>query len=96
MNNKKYKATFVLDTRGYDKPVDTLIEKLTTLITSLEGKVDAVENMGVKEFVRVTDSKFVSGVYVCFEITAPVSLPSAIKEKLRRDKTVNRLLIQAA
>ncbi len=96
MNNRKYKATFVLDTRGYDKPVETLIEKLTSLVASLEGKVDAVENLGVKEFVRTPDRKFVSGVFVSMDITAPATLPAALKEKLVRDRTVNRLMIQAA
>lgn len=94
--NKKYKATFVLDTRGYDQPVETLIEKLTGLITSLDGKVEAVDNMGVKDFVRTPDRKFPSGAFVAFEISGSPALPAAIKEKLRRDRTVNRVLIQAA
>ena len=94
--NKKYKATFVLDTRGVDQSVDALIEKLTGIITSLDGKVESVDNMGVKEFVRTPDRKFVSGIFVAFEISAPTTLPAAVKEKLRRDRTVNRILIQAA
>jgi ribosomal protein S6 len=94
--NNKYKATFVLDTRGYDQSVETLIEKLTTLIASLDGKVESVDNMGVKEFVRTTDRKFVSGIFVALEVTGPSTLPAAVKEKLRRDRTVNRILIQAA
>lgn len=96
MNNNKYKATFVLDTRGYDQPVETLIEKLTSLIASLDGKVEAVNNMGTKEFVRTPDRKFVSGIFVAFEISGSASLPAALKEKLRRDRTVERILIQAA
>lgn len=96
MNNKKYKATFVLDTRGYDQPVDTLIEKLTSLVASLDGKVESVENLGSREFARTPDRKFVSGIFVKFEMTGPVTLPVQIKEKLRRDKTIDRILIQAA
>ena len=95
MDNKKYKATFVLDTRGYDQSVDTLIEKLTGIVTAIGGKVEKVENLGVKEFVRTPDRKFVSGVYVCVEFEGPSNSASQIKEKLSRDKTVNRLIVLA-
>ena len=95
MDNKKYKATFVLDTRGYDQSVDTLIEKLTGIVTAVGGKVEKVENLGVKEFVRTPDRKFVSGVYVCVEFEGPSNSASQIKEKLSRDKTVNRLIVLA-
>lgn len=95
MDNKKYKATFVLDTRGYDQSVDTLIEKLTGIVTAIGGKVEKTENLGVKEFVRTPDRKFVSGVYVCVEFECPSNSASQIKEKLSRDKTVNRLIVLA-
>ncbi len=95
MENKKYKATFVLDTRGYDQSVDTLIEKLTGIVTAIGGKVENVENLGVKEFVRTPDRKFVSGVYVCVEFAGPSNSAAQIKEKLSRDKTVNRLIVLA-
>ena len=48
MNNKKYIATFVLDTRGYDQPVETLIEKLKGVIEAVGGKVESAENKGVR------------------------------------------------
>lgn len=34
MNTKKYKATFILDTRGYTEPVETLIEKIKSVVES--------------------------------------------------------------
>lgn len=96
MNNKKYNATFVLDTRGYDQPVESLIEKLTGIIAAVGGKVESVENLGVKEFVRTPDRKFVSGVFVSIAFEGPANSASQIKEKLSRDKTVNRILVLAA
>ena len=96
MNTKKYNATFILDTRGYDKPVETLVEKLKGVIESVGGKVESVENMGQKQFVRVVDRKFPSGIYVNFVFEGASSVPAQIKEKLSLDRTVNRILILAA
>ncbi|MBO6102519.1 MAG: 30S ribosomal protein S6 [Opitutales bacterium] len=96
MNTKKYKATFVLDTRGYDQDVETLIEKLKGVIASVGGSVESAENLGVKEFSRTPDRKFVSGIFVEVKFDGPVSAPAQIKEKLVRDKTVNRLMVQSA
>ena len=95
MNNKKYKATFVLDTRGYEQPVEALIEKLTGIVAAIGGKVENVENLGVKEFARTPDRKFVSGVFVCVSFEGPANSAAQIKEKLSRDKTVNRLIVLA-
>ncbi|MFR6032515.1 MAG: 30S ribosomal protein S6, partial [Bacilli bacterium] len=52
MNNKKYKSTFILDTRGYTEPVETLIERLKSVIESVGCKVSGVENLGQKTFAR--------------------------------------------
>ncbi len=96
MNNKKYIATFVLDTRGYDQPVETLIEKLKGVIEAVGGKVESAENKGVKEFARTPDRKFVSGIFVEIAFEGPTTSAVSIKDKLSRDKTVNRMLIQSA
>lgn len=96
MNNKKYTATFVLDTRGYDQSVETLIEKLKGIIESVGGKVENVDNQGVKEFARTPDRKFVSGIFVEFTFEGPTTSAAQIKEKLIRDKTVNRMIVQSA
>lgn len=94
--NKNYKATFILDTRNYTDPVESLIEKLTKTIQSIEGEVKAVKNMGQKAFVRITDKKFPAGIYLSMDFEGPASAPNALKEKLRLDKTVYRILVQAA
>jgi len=95
MNNKKYKATFILDTRGYSESVESLIEKLKSVVESANAKITAVENLGQKTFVRTTDRKFPAGIYVQIEFEGPPTANSAIKEKLRLDKTVNRILIES-
>ena len=95
MNNKKYKATFILDTRGYNEPVETLIEKLKGIIESAQCKIEKTENLGQRTFARTTDRSFPAGIYVEFSFEGPASANEQIKEKLRLDKTVNRVLVQA-
>ena len=91
----KYVANFILDTRTYDEPVESLIEKITSVINSIEAEVTRVKNLGQKEFVRVTDRKFPAGIYVQFEILAHSSVPAILQEKFRLDKTVNRIIVQS-
>ena len=95
MNNKKYKATFILDTRGYNDPVETLIEKLKGVIESAECKISGVQNLGQKTFARAADRKFPAGIYVEFKYEGPNTANAVIQEKLRLDKTVDRVLILA-
>ncbi len=93
MNDNKYKATFILDTRGYSEPVEALVEKLKGTIESAGGKVGKVENLGQKTFARTTDRTFPEGIYIGISFEGASALPAQIKEKLRLDKTVNRVLI---
>ncbi len=95
MNTKKYNATFILDTRGYTDPVENLVEKIKGVIESTGCKVESVENLGQKQFVRTTDKKFPSGIYVEFNYEGPAEANAQIREKLRLDKTVDRILVLA-
>jgi len=95
-NKRNYKATFILDTRNYKEPVEKLVEKLTGVIESINGAVKKVQNLGQKEFVRVTDRKFPSGIYLEVEFEGPSNSSAALNEKLRLDRTVNRILVETA
>lgn len=90
--NKKYKTTFILDTRGYNEPVETLIEKLKGVIESAGCKVEGSENLGQKTFARTTDRNFPAGIYVQFAYEGPASSTAVIREKLRLDRTVDRFI----
>ncbi len=90
--NKKYQTTFILDTRGYNEPVETLIEKLKGVIESTGCKVESAENLGQKTFARATDRNFPAGIYVRFDYEGPTSSTAVIREKLRLDKTVDRFI----
>lgn len=92
---RTYKATFLLDTRGQERPVEQLIEDLTKEINALEGEVSAVNNRGDKDFARHPDNKFVSGTFVEFVFSAPPLKPNALLDRVRLNPVVNRVLTQS-
>ncbi len=91
-----YKATFLLDTRGYEQPVDTIITKLSEILTAAQAEVVNVNNLGTKSFVRVADRRFPSGTFVQITYKGAASVAATLREKLRLDKTINRILVQNA
>ena len=93
---RNYKATFILDNRGKEDTVETIIEGVKKEITALQGEVTAVENIGRREFVRKTDDKFPAGVYVQVNFSAPATAPAALHERLRLNESVSRALVQNA
>ena len=98
MSQKKrnYKATFILDNRGKEDSVDTIIEGVKKEIAAVQGDVTAVENIGRREFVRKTDDKFPGGVYVQVNFSAPAEAPAQLHERLRLNDSVYRALVQNA
>lgn len=92
---KKYRVTMIYDLRNYSEPVETLIEKMKSLLETLGAKVEKVENLGVKDFVRITDRRLPNAPYAQFDIEAETTLPVAFREKLRLDRSVKRILVQS-
>lgn len=93
---RNYMASFILDTRNYTNPIETIIERITTILKSIGCKINKVDNLGQRDFQRVTDRKFPAGIYLQVAFEGPSAAPATLKEKLKLDKTVNRILVQAA
>ena len=91
---RNYKATFILDNRGKEDSVETIIEGVKKEIAAVQGEVTAVENIGRREFVRKTDDKFPGGVYVQVNFSAPAAAPAQLHERLRLNDTVYRALVE--
>lgn len=94
--NRKYKLTVILDSRGYDAPVESLEEKVTGILKDLGGEVESVENLGRQDFVRVTDKDHTGDTYLIVMASGPASLPGALQDIVRLDKQIKRVMVQAA
>ena len=92
---KSYRASFILDTRGQEASSEELMEEYAGISTELGAEITKKENVGVLPFVRITDKKFPEGTYFQLDVKAAPTFPAAIKEKLRLDKRVNRILINS-
>ena len=94
--NRNYKASFILDNRGKEDSIEQIIEGVKKEIAAVHGEVTAVENIGKKDFVRVTDRKFTGATYVHVNFSAPSGGPSQLKERLRLNQSVYRTFVQSA
>ncbi|MSU22290.1 MAG: 30S ribosomal protein S6 [Opitutus sp.] len=93
---RNYRATFILDNRGKETTVDQIIDGVKKEITAVQGEVSAVENIGKKDFVRVTDRKHTGATYVHVSFAAPAAAPAQLIERLRLNSSVYRTFIQSA
>ncbi len=94
--HRNYRATFILDNRGKEDTVDQIVDGVKKVIAEVNGEVTAVENIGKKDFVRVTDKKFTSANYVHVSFSGPAESPANLREKLRLNGSVYRTFIQSA
>lgn len=94
-NERTYKATFLLDTRGKEDSVDEIIESLKEEISAIEAEVSGVEKLGKKDFVRTPDRHFTAGDFVEVIFKGNPSAPRQLHERLRLNKTVNRVMVQS-
>lgn len=94
--NRKYNLTVILDSRGYEAPVEQLETKMTELLGEVGGTVETIENLGRREFVRVTEKDHTGDIYLRVEVNGPASLPAELQDKVRLDKQVKQVMAQSA
>lgn len=92
---RNYRATFILDNRGKEDSIDQIIEGVKKEITAIQGDVTAVENLGKKDFARVTDAKLPGATYVQVAFSAPAEGPAQLRERLRLNNSVYRTFVQS-
>ena len=95
-NKRNYVATLVLDTRGSDDSADAMISKVSEIIAGIDGEVNKVENLGLRELARPQARDFSTAAYVRIDFKSGPDGPTTIKEKLRLDKNIERILIELA
>jgi ribosomal protein S6 len=85
-----------MNTSGKEETLKDAIDKLSTEITSAGGKVETVQKMDKKNFMRVADKKHSSGFYVnvIFE-SLPAVLPQ-LQSRFALSEDVFRVLFTEA
>ena len=93
---RKYRASFILDNRGKEETIDQIVEGVKKDIAAVKGEVFAVDTIGKKDFVRVTDRKLTGAHYVQIKFSGPADAPAHLRERLRLNQSVYRTFIQSA
>ena len=94
-NNRNYRATFIIDNRGKEDSVEQIIAEVKNEISTLSGEIANVEDLGKRDFVRVTDKKMTGAPYVQITYSAPGDAPAQLLERLRLNHNIYRTFIQS-
>ena len=95
MTTRNYSATIVIDPSGSEGSSNEMIPKLSEVIVQSDGEVIKVEELKY-EFAYPTQKNLTRGSYLQFEITGNPQTPAKIKEKLKLEKKVDRILIECS
>jgi ribosomal protein S6 len=61
---KRYEGLFILDTAGKEETLKDTIDKISAEIAAQGGKVETVQKMDKKNFMRVANKRHSAGFYV--------------------------------
>ena len=93
---KRYEGLFILDLAGREEGLNEAMEKVKSIISGAGAKVETVEKMDKKAFVRVTDKKVTGGHYVSYFFEAGPAVIAALPQKFAHVAEVYRVLFSAA
>lgn len=96
MTTRKYSATIVIDPSGSEGSSSEMIPKITEIIAQSDGEVSKVTELGQHDFSYPIKKTLTRGTYLQFDISGSSQTPHKIKEKLRLEKKVDRVLIECS
>jgi len=94
MTTRNYTATIVIDPSGSDGSSSEMIPKLTEIIGQSQGEVTKVQDLGQHDFAYPIKKNLPRGTFLQFDIKGHSSTPALIKDKLKLEKKVDRILIE--
>ena len=95
IKTKTYNISFIFDLRDSEDDTQKVIDDIQSIATSIGGEVIGSEILGMREFARAADQRFTQGHYVQMQVNAGPGLPAELKEKLRHDRRVDRIFVEA-
>lgn len=93
---KRYEGLFILENAGKEEGLKDTIDKISAEISSAGGKVETVQKMDKKSFVRVADKKHNSGYYVNVIFESNPSALDALKHRFATNDEVFRVMFTSA
>ena len=91
--SRRYEATVVLDTKGKEEGVDTLVSQITRSFEENGAKLQQVDNLGKKKF-PYSPRHVESGYFVTFFFDAEPAALDKIQAKLKLNENVYQQYFQ--
>jgi len=93
---KRYEGLFILDTAGKEETIKDTIDKISAEITTLGGKVETVQKMDKRSFMRVANKKYTGGFYVNVIFEGQPTLVDQLKRRFTMNDEVFRVIFTNA
>ena len=89
---KRYEGLFILNTAGKEDGTKDTLDRISSEITALGGKVETVQKMDKKSFARVADKRHSSGFYANVIFTGTPAVVAQLQNKFALNDEVFRVL----
>ena len=89
---KRYEGLFILNTQGKEEALQETIDKISTEISSAGGKVETVQKMERKNFMRIADKKHSTGFYVNVIFSVAPAAIAQLRSKFTLNEEIFRSL----
>ena len=93
---KRYEGLFILETAGKEEGIKEAIDKISAEITTVGGKVETVQKMDKRSFMRVANKKHNAGYYVNIIFESQPGGLDQLKHRLAMNADVFRALFTNA
>ncbi len=93
---KKYEGLFILDTAGKEEGIKDVIDKIEAEITAAGGKVETVQKMEKRPFMRVSNKRHSAGYYVNVIFQGGPELVGQLRPKFALNEDIFRVLFTVA
>jgi len=93
---KRYEGLFILDTAGKEETIKDTIDKISAEITSLGGKVETVQKMDKRNFMRGANKKHNAGFYVNVIFEGQPSVVEQLKHRFAMSEDIFRVMFSSA
>jgi ribosomal protein S6 len=93
---KRYEGLFILDTAAKEEGIKDTIDRISAEITALGGKVETVQKMDKKNFVRVANKRHTAGFYVNIIFQGQPAMLDPLKRRFAMSQDVFRVLFTNA
>jgi ribosomal protein S6 len=93
---KRYEGLFILNTAGREENVKDTLDKISSEISAIGGKVETVQKMDRKHFARVADKKHTAGFYANVIFSGTPAIITQLNTKFALNDDVFRVLFTLA